>query len=125
MPHRPSPSAVRVWPWLLLSVLGTVLPWFFNLRYFAQGGSVLPQVFWRDAGANALTTAITLDVYLAAISFCVWVVAERRVRHRWAWVLACGGIGLATVLPLYLWRRRAGAQAGPGAAQRSDSRSGQ
>lgn len=105
----PSPSprpAGRAWPWLLLSLAGLVLPWVFNLRYFAQGGSVLPEIFWRDAAANALTMAITVDVYLAAISFCAWVVAEQRVRHRWAWVLACFGIGLAAVLPLYLWRRR-------------------
>lgn len=98
----------RTLVWLLLALAGLVLPWIFNLRYFAQGGSVLPQVFFRDAGANALTTAITIDVYLAATCFAVWVLAERRVRHPWAWVLGCFGVGLAFVLPLYLWRREGG-----------------
>ena len=72
-----------------LALLALVTTWFFNLAYFAGGGSVLPQVFFRDAAANALTTAITLDVYLAALAFSAWVLAERRVRRPWGYVLDC------------------------------------
>ncbi len=57
-------NAMRV-----LAVVGLILPWFYNLRYFAGGGSVAPSVFWADAAANELTTAITLDVYLSAVAF--------------------------------------------------------
>lgn len=90
---------------LLLSLLGAVLPWIFNLRWFAAGGSVAPQVFWPATAANDLTTAITIDVYLAAAAFAAWVLHERRVRRPWLWVLGCFGVGLACVLPLYLLRR--------------------
>jgi hypothetical protein len=90
---------------LTLAVCGLLLPWVCNTAYFLQGGSVLPQVFWRDATANALTTAITLDVYLAAISFSAWVLWERRVRRPWLVVAACFGLGLAFALPLYLVQR--------------------
>jgi hypothetical protein len=89
-----------------LALLALVATWSFNLAYFAGGGSVLPQVFFRDAAANALTTAITLDVYLAALAFSGWVLAERRVRRPWGYVLGCFGIGLAVALPLYLANRR-------------------
>lgn len=92
---------------VLMSVLGAVLPWIFNLRWFAGGGSVLPQVFFGAAGANALTTAITIDVYLTALCVSGWMLAERRVRRPWLWVLACLFIGLACVLPLYLRQRDA------------------
>src|SRR3989344_793162 len=51
---------------LLLALLGLAVPWYFNTVYFLAGGSVMPDVFWRDAFANALTTGITCDVYLAA-----------------------------------------------------------
>ena len=88
-----------------------LLPWIWNIRYFLQGGSVAPQVFWRDAMANALTTAITLDVYLAATSFAVWVLWECRVRRPWLHVLACFGIGLSVALPLYLALRAPDSQA--------------
>lgn len=93
---------------LALAACGLVLPWIWNIRYFLQGGSVAPQVFWPDAMANALTTAITLDVYLAAASFSVWVLWDRRVRRPWLLVLACFGLGLAFALPLYLALRGAG-----------------
>ena len=85
-----------------LAVIGAVLPWIFNLLYFAQGGSIVPSVFWRDAAANALTTAITIDVYLAALVFAVWVLQERRVRRPWLHILLCFGVGLSCALPWYL-----------------------
>lgn len=91
---------------LVLVALGLLVPWWFNLRYFADGGSVLPQIFFRDAMANALTTAITLDVYLAAVAFSAWVLNERRVRWPWLVVAACFGVGLSFALPLYLLLRR-------------------
>ncbi len=94
---------------LLLAACGLLLPWVHNILYFLNGGSIAPQVFWRDAMANALTTAITLDVYLAAASFALWVLWERRVRRPWLVVLACFGLGLAFALPLYLALRRADA----------------
>ena len=88
-----------------LAIAGLVLPWVFNVAYFAAGGSIAPSRFWRDASANHLTTAITLDVYLAAIAFAIWVLHERRVRRPWLHVLLCFGIGLSFALPWYLSRR--------------------
>ena len=56
---------------------------------FLAGGSVMPGVFWRDAFANPLTTAITLDVYLAAGAFTAWVAADRALgAWRWACIAA-------------------------------------
>lgn len=118
MPPKPTPSTPPARGprrlLLALAALGLLLPWIFNIGYFLQGGSVAPQVFWRDATANALTTAITLDVYLAAASFSAWVLWERRVRRPWLVVLACFAVGLAAALPLYLLARQ---PAGPAAAR--------
>ncbi len=88
-----------------LAALGLLVPWYFNVQYFLAGGSLMPEVFFRDAAANLLTTGITIDVYLAALAFSTWVVSERRVRHPWLYVLGCFGISLAFVLPLYLLLR--------------------
>lgn len=104
----PKPLGLKGWQagWWGLVTLGLLVPWYFNLHYFADGGSVLPQVFFRDAMPNALTTAITLDVYLAAVAFSAWVLGERRVRRPWLVVAACFGVGLSFALPLYLLLRR-------------------
>jgi hypothetical protein len=101
---------------LLLASLGLAIPWYFNTVYFLSGGSVMPDVFWRDAFANALTTGITADVYLAAVAFSAWVAADRSLgAWRWAYIAACFGVGLAFVMPLYLAQRlRAGTPVGAG-----------
>ena len=91
---------------LLLALVGLAVPWYFNAVYFLAGGSVMPGVFWRDAFANPLTTAITLDVYLAAGAFAAWVAADRTLGGwRWACIAACWGLGLAFAMPLYLAQR--------------------
>lgn len=104
-PPNASPLA-RVY--LALALAGLVVTWFFNVQYFLSGGSVAPERFWADAMVNPLTRAITLDVYLSALVFSVWVWRESAAAGRWralAWVALCFGIGLAVALPLYLARR--------------------
>lgn len=95
------------WLLLALAVAGLVIPWVFNLQYFAAGGSVLPQAFFGAAFANPLTTAITLDVYLAALVFCVAVAGDHRAGTRRWWALPITfGVGLSFALPAYLWWRQ-------------------
>lgn len=88
---------------LALAILGLVLPWYYNVAFFAGGGGIAPSVFFGAAFANPLTTAITIDVYIAALAFSVAVLRERALgRRRWLYVVACFGIGLAFALPLAL-----------------------
>ena len=110
--YKPRPQYLRAF-FLVLACLGLAVPWYFNTVYFLSGGSVMPDVFWRDAFANALTTGITVDVYLAAVAFSAWVAADRSLgAWRWACIAACFGISLAFAMPLYLaYRLRAGTAA--------------
>ncbi|RZS46640.1 uncharacterized protein DUF2834 [Sphaerotilus mobilis] len=92
-----------------LALLAFVVTWTYNGRYILGGGGLGPAEFFGAAFANDLTQAITLDVYLAALVFSIWVVRESRrgVAVRWPWlhVAICFGIGLAIALPLYLAAR--------------------
>jgi hypothetical protein len=92
----------------VLALVGLLLPWRYNLQYFADGGSTAPGDFFRTAFANALTSAITLDVYLSAAAFSVAVVLDRAAgRMRWWAIPATFCIGLSFALPGYLgWRLR-------------------
>lgn len=89
-----------------LALLGLAVPWALYLRHFLVDGGEVTR-FFQDAAANTVTSAITIDVYLAAMVFSVWVWTERRVPHRLLYVLLCFGVGLAFALPLYLLRRQA------------------
>ncbi|MEZ5657844.1 MAG: DUF2834 domain-containing protein [Burkholderiaceae bacterium] len=91
---------------LLLALAGLVAPWWFNLAYLGAGGSLAPGAFFGAAFANPLTTAITIDVYLAALAFCFGVALDTAAGPRRWWVLPLTfGVGLAFTLPLYLWWR--------------------
>jgi hypothetical protein len=109
---QPPPGPARWRPlFLVLALVGLVVPWYFNLRYFAGGGGVLPAEFFGTAFANALTTAITLDVYLAGASFCAAVALDRGAgAGRWWAVPATFLVGLSFALPAYLWWRLAPAR---------------
>jgi hypothetical protein len=90
---------------IALAAAGLLLPWWHYLPYFLNGGSAALLGFWSAATANPVATGVTLDVYLAAASFALWVLQERRVRRPWLVVLGCFAIGLAVVLPIYLLLR--------------------
>jgi hypothetical protein len=98
-------TSPRFWIYVALAVIGLLGTWYFNLQYFASGGTVAPGPFFASATANALTTAITVDVYVAAVVFSVWVVSEwqrRSAPNPLPYVLLCFFVGLAFAYPAYL-----------------------
>lgn len=91
-----------------LALVGFFATWYYNGQYILNGGGLGPNEFFGAAFANLLTTAITIDVYLAALVFSVWVITDaKRVSVKWPWlyVVLCFSIGLAISLPLYLANR--------------------
>jgi len=104
---KPASGAARALL-LVLALVGLVAPWWFNLRFLSSGGSLAPGSFFGAALANPLTTAITIDVYVAALAFCFGVArdAEAGPRRWWAVPLTFG-VGLSFALPAYLWWRSA------------------
>ncbi len=94
--------------YLLLALIGLIASWIYNIRYLLEGGSIAPVPFFTAAFANPLTTAITIDVYCAALVFCIWLSGETRrlqMRRAWTYMLVCFSIGLAVALPLFLAMR--------------------
>lgn len=92
----------------LLALAGLVVTGYFNGRYLLEGGGLGPGEFFGAAMANSLTTAITIDVYLAALVFAVWVVIDSKrtaLKRPWLYILLCFFVGLAVAFPLYLARR--------------------
>jgi Terpene cyclase DEP1 len=57
-------------------LLGLLATWYYNAQYLLQGRGLGAQDFVGAAFASALTTAITVDVYLAGITFSMWVFVD-------------------------------------------------
>lgn len=89
----------------LLAVIGFLATWYYNGQYILNGGGLMPDEFFGAAFANVLTTAITIDVYLSAIVFSIWVVSDSKhhnIKWPWLYIALCFLVGLAISLPLYL-----------------------
>lgn len=89
----------------LLAVIGFLATWYYNGQYILNSGGLMPNEFFGAAFANVLTTAITIDVYLSAIVFSIWVLSDSKrhdIKSPWLYIALCFFIGLAISLPLYL-----------------------
>lgn len=97
----------------LLAVVGFLATWYYNGQYILGGGSLMPAPFFGAAFANLLTTAITIDVYLSALVFSVWVVSDGQrhaIQRPWLYIALCFLVGLAVAFPIYLAVREKGAR---------------
>lgn len=96
--------------YLLLAVLGAVLPYAFFLRHFADAGVALPAflaaVFANPAAAGAMT-----DLVVSSVVFWVWLLAAGEGRRLGYLIPVNLLIGLSCALPLYLYLRARGGAA--------------
>ncbi len=89
----------------LLAAIGFLATWYYNSQYILEGGSLMPAQFFGAAFANLLTTALTIDVYLSALVFSIWVVSDSKrhtIQRPWLYIALCFLVGLAVAFPLYL-----------------------
>ena len=95
------------WVYLVLAVLGAIIPMFFFVRWFQLNGFDIAGML--DAWAvNDATRGLTWDLTIAAIALTVFIFAEVMVRRDY-WMLICVPaiycVGVSFGLPLYLFLR--------------------
>jgi hypothetical protein len=94
--------------YLALAVWGAIHPMLWYVEWFRQNnGSGIGQMIqaWH---ANAATVGLALDMFIAAITLTVWILAEVYARKNWSALLAIPAsflIGVSCGLPLYLFLR--------------------
>lgn len=101
MSNKPALSSL----YYFFAAVGLFATWYYNGQYIMNGGGLGPNEFFGAAFANSLTSAITIDVYLSALVFSVWVISDAKrlsVKRSWLYVVLCFCVGLAISLPLYL-----------------------
>lgn len=93
----------------LLSASGLVIPWFFNVQYVTQGGSLVDiAAFFRLGFVNAAASSLTSDLLIAFAVFVLWAVLEsRRLGMRAGWIYPLLGflVSFAFAFPLFLLQR--------------------
>lgn len=104
--------------YLLLCVLGVVLPYSQLLPFLREHGMNLPLLV-EQLFANRISAYFAIDVIAATVVLWVFVFVEgrrRRMRHLWVYVLCTLLVGVSLALPLFLYVRERRANEARGAA---------
>jgi hypothetical protein len=103
-------NKVLPWIYLLLAILGAILPWQANLEFIQMnpaGGFDL-QTFIQDANINAASRSLNRDLLIAASAFSIWIIVEGRklkVKGWWIALIVSFSISFACGGPLFLYLR--------------------
>jgi len=88
--------------YLLLAVIGAVLPMAFFVQHFSAAG-LAPGSFLAAAFANPAAAGLSADLIVSSVVFWVWLFARRQGPSPWPFVALNLLVGLSLALPLYLW----------------------
>jgi len=93
--------------YLLMAVLGTLIPWAFFASFISAEGLDIP-LFIESLFVNGAAGGFSADVLLSIVVFWVWSyydAQERDIKRWWLMIPAGFSVGLSLALPLYLYLR--------------------
>ena len=93
--------------YLVLCLLGAVLPYWYFVPWVAQNGPNMP-LFFQQLFANHIGAFFGLDVFVSGAALLVFVRSESSrlgVRGRWLPLIAVLTVGVSLGLPLFLYMR--------------------
>jgi len=93
--------------YLVLTIIGLVLPYFFFLSFVAESG-LNGGLLLRELFGTKISTSFATDLLISGLVFLGYVRAEAarlRVPYWWVYMLAMLIIGLSFAFPLFLYVR--------------------
>lgn len=93
--------------YLVLTIIGTVLPLFFFNRWFGEAGYSLISLF-RAWLSNGAVTGLFVDMLISALTLTVFILVEVKTRKDTLCLIAIPAtfcIGVSCGFPLYLFLR--------------------
>ncbi len=98
-----------MWFYLILTIAGAVVPWFFNLRQALYGTEPFTVTNFLEAGvANDFVSSITFDFFITATAvFAFMIIEARRLKMKglvW-YIIFTFLIAFAFTCPLFLFNR--------------------
>jgi len=90
--------------YLLLAIVGTVIPYFFFLRHFEVVGYGLSD-FITALFVNGAAGGFSADILISSSVFWCFMYSEKRVKKPWVFIILNLFIGLSCALPAYLYFR--------------------
>jgi hypothetical protein len=95
--------------YLVLAVLGFVLPYYFFLSFLIENGPDLGLLV-SELFVNDISTFFAVDLIITALVFLVFMLREAgryQMRNWWLYILATLAVGPSFAFPLFLYFREA------------------
>ena len=97
------------WVYLLLAILGAVLPSLANIEFVkSYGPSFDIQLFIDLANNNPAAQSLSRDLFIGSTAVFVWIISESRrleMKNLWIVILSTFTIAFAFSAPLFLYLR--------------------
>ena len=103
LPKTPLQAALA-----LLTVMGGVIPWYFNLKFMDLYAGFSIERFVADGFANPASASLSADLGIAAVAGVSFMIVEaRRLKMRFAWLYVVSAclISFACAFPMFLYMR--------------------
>ena len=95
------------WLYLIVAILGTVLPLRFFVPFVLAHGIDLP-LFFQQLFENNISAFFGMDVIVSSIAVWLLVFTEgrrRQMKNLWVYVVCNLAVGVSLALPLFLFFR--------------------
>ena len=96
--------------YLLLTILGLVMTWYYNLQFISEsGGGFDVSEFIAASSTTAAAKSISWDLAIACIAGLTWIFFESRklgLRFFWVYIILAFSIAYAFAFPLFLFVRQ-------------------
>ena len=97
------------WVYLLLAILGAVLPTLANIEFAKSfGPSFDIQLFIELANNNPASQSLSRDLLIGSTAVFIWIISESKrleMRNLWVVILTTFTIAFAFAAPLFLFLR--------------------
>ena len=97
------------WVYLLLAILGAVLPTLANIEFARNyGPSFDIKLFIDLANKNRASQSLSRDIFIGASAVFVWIISESKrlqMKNLWIVILSTFTIAFAFSAPLFLYLR--------------------
>ena len=95
------------WLYLIVAILGTVLPLSQFLPFLATYGFDMP-LFFKQLFENRIGAFFGMDVIVSSLALCLFIFTEgprRGMKNLWVYVICNLTVGVSLALPLFLFFR--------------------
>ena len=97
------------WVYLLLAILGAVLPTLANIEFAKSYGPAFDiQLFIELANNNPASQSLSRDLFIGSSAVFVWIISESKrleMKNLWIVILTTFTIAFAFSAPLFLYLR--------------------